>query len=114
MKHALTDIPGIGESTAAQLVEHGIDSVNVLIKGGKKKLGKVPGFGDIRSATVLAAAKGLKAGDKAAKKPETARAKAAKKAAKQAAKKATKAKAKSAKKTKKATKKSGKKGKGKK
>lgn len=60
MKHALTDIPGIGESTAALLAEHGIDSVKALLKGGMKKLTKVPGFGETRAATVLNAAEALK------------------------------------------------------
>jgi Holliday junction resolvasome RuvABC DNA-binding subunit len=60
LKHALTDIPGIGESTAALLAEHGIDSVKALIKGGAKGLMKVPGFGEKRAATTLEAAAALK------------------------------------------------------
>lgn len=60
MKHALTDIAGIGESTAARLAEHGIDSVKALLKGGMKKLMAVPGFGEARAAAVLDAAALLK------------------------------------------------------
>ena len=60
MKHALTDIPGIGESTAAILGEHGIDSVKALIKGGTKGLMQVPGFGEKRAAVTLEAAASLK------------------------------------------------------
>jgi ERCC4-type nuclease len=60
LKHALTDIPGIGESTAALLAEHGIDSVKALLKGGAKGLMKVPGFGEKRAAAILEAAAALK------------------------------------------------------
>jgi len=60
MKHPLTDIPGIGPSTAALLAEHGIDSVKALKKAGIKGLTKVPGFGEARAATVLNAAEALK------------------------------------------------------
>ena len=63
MKHALTDIPGIGDSTAALLAEHGIDSVKALVKGGAKGLTKVPGFGEKRAAATIEAAAALK-GDK--------------------------------------------------
>lgn len=59
MKHALTDIPGIGESTAALLAEHGIDSVKALVKGGAKGLMQVPGFGEKRAATILEAVAAL-------------------------------------------------------
>ncbi len=69
MKHALSDIPGIGESTAAILAEHGIDSVKSLIKGGIKGLMQVPGFGEKRAAVTLAAAAALK-GEKAKTEPK--------------------------------------------
>jgi len=65
MKHLLTDIPGIGESTVAKLGEHGIDSVTALLKGGEKKLCTVPGFGAARAAKVLAAAGSLSKGESA-------------------------------------------------
>jgi ERCC4-type nuclease len=68
MKHALTDIPGIGESTAAILAEHGIDSVKALVKGGARGLMKVPGFGEKRAAATLEAAASLKT-----EKPEKAK-----------------------------------------
>jgi len=68
MKHLLTDIPGIGESTAAKLGEHGIGSVTALLKGGEKKLGTVPGFGAARVAKTLAAAEALSKGESAAQK----------------------------------------------
>ncbi len=93
MKHSITDIPGIGESTATLLADHGIDSVKTLRKGGMKKLCRVPGFGEMRAASVLAAADTLKDGDKlaarAAKQAEKDAAK-ADKALKTAAKKAAK------------------------
>jgi len=60
MKHALTDIPGIGDSTAALLAEHGIDSVKALVKGGAKGLMQVPGFGEKRAAATIEAAAALK------------------------------------------------------
>ncbi|HXH71926.1 MAG TPA: helix-hairpin-helix domain-containing protein [Mariprofundaceae bacterium] len=84
MKHALTDIPGIGDNTAALLAEHGIDSVKTLLKGGAKKLTKVPGFGEARAATVLAAAEALKH-DKPKKTKEEKKAKAEKKPKKEKA-----------------------------
>jgi uncharacterized caspase-like protein len=59
MKHLLTDIPGIGEGTAAKLAEHGITSVDALLRGGENKLGKVPGFGAVRVGKILAAAEAL-------------------------------------------------------
>lgn len=62
MKHTLTDIPGIGESTAAALAEHGIDSIKALQKAGMKGLMQVPGFGEARAANVLNAAEALKHG----------------------------------------------------
>lgn len=101
MKHQLTDIPGIGESTAALLAEHGIDSIKALCKSSAKKLSRVPGFGEKRAEATLAAVTTLKDADKAAKKE-------AKKAAKTAEKEAKQAK-KDAKKAKKADKKAGKK-----
>lgn len=60
MKHALTDIPGIGTQTATILAEHGIVSVKKLLKGGTSELVRVPGFGDKRAAIVLKAAAELK------------------------------------------------------
>ena len=83
MKHLLTDIPGIGEKTAALMAEHGIDSLKALRKGGAKKLDRVPGFGEKRAIAVLAAADRLKAADKTAEKE-------AKKATRVAEKKAEK------------------------
>lgn len=62
MKHALTDIPGIGDSTAAILAEHGINSVKSLIKSGAKGLIQIPGFGEKRATTIFEAASGLKNG----------------------------------------------------
>ncbi|MDQ6966479.1 MAG: helix-hairpin-helix domain-containing protein [Mariprofundaceae bacterium] len=68
MKHELTDIPGIGASTADVLAEHGIDSVKTLIKGGVKKLRTVPGFGEVRAVTTLNAAEDLISGDSSVQK----------------------------------------------
>jgi DNA polymerase/3'-5' exonuclease PolX len=104
MKHSLTDIRGIGESTVALLAEHGIDSVKALRKAGKKKLARIPGFGEKRAAATLAATEALKDADKLAEKEAKKAAKAEAKAAKKAEKdamKAAKAEAKTAKKAKK-------------
>lgn len=126
MKHSITDISGIGESTAALLAEHGIDSIKVLRKGGVKKLCLVPGFGEARATRILAAARMLKDSDKAAgkaakqeakeaekadNKAKKANAMAAKadKALKKAAKQAAKAAKKASKKTSESAKKKGKK-----
>jgi len=68
MNHTLTDVAGIGESTALLLNEHGIDSVKALRKGGVKKLVQVPGFGEIRSAAIITAANVLKKAAKGHKK----------------------------------------------
>ena len=68
MKHLLTDIPGIGESTATKLGEYGIDSVTALLKGGEKKLATVPGFGAARIAKTLDAAEALSKGESTAQK----------------------------------------------
>ncbi|OIO74081.1 MAG: hypothetical protein AUJ57_03035 [Zetaproteobacteria bacterium CG1_02_53_45] len=70
MKHLLTDITGIGESTAALLAEHGIDSVTALRKTSIKKLCRVPGFSETRATVVLACADELKSADKALKRAE--------------------------------------------
>ncbi|HKI62508.1 MAG TPA: helix-hairpin-helix domain-containing protein [Mariprofundaceae bacterium] len=94
MKHPLTDIPGIGESTAILMAKHGIDSVKALQKGGIRKLTRVPGFGEVRAATVLAAAEALEnSGKKQGKIEKTDKLvdRAAKKAAKAAKKEAGKA-----------------------
>ncbi len=53
---ALTSIAGIGEGTAKVLAEHGIDSIKKLAKASVQDVMKVPGFGEIRAKTVLAAA----------------------------------------------------------
>jgi len=129
MKHELTDIPGIGPSTAATLSEHGIDSVKALLRGGVENLSQVPGFAEARAARTLAAAHALagveqedqpggKGGKKAARSIKKAAkqvarklekearkvAKAAKKAAKQLEKKAKKKAATEAKEAKKSRK----------
>ncbi|TLS75822.1 helix-hairpin-helix domain-containing protein [Mariprofundus erugo] len=63
MKHQLTDIPGIGESTAAILAGHGIDSVKALSKAGVSGLMQVPGFGGKRAETVMHALAALQGED---------------------------------------------------
>lgn len=100
MKYLLTDIPGIKKSTAELLTKHGIDSVQALIDGGERALSMVPGFGAIRAANVLKAAKNLKHSDQAVEKSPEAGAKTTKKA-----EKAAKAEAKANKKAEKAAKK---------
>jgi Holliday junction resolvasome RuvABC DNA-binding subunit len=59
MNDLLTDVAGIGDSTALLLNEHGIDSVKSLRKGGVKKLLQVPGFGEIRASAIISAADAL-------------------------------------------------------
>jgi len=83
MNHSLTDIAGIGESTALLLNEHGIDSVKALCKGGVKKLVQVPGFGAIRASAIITAADALKKSAKNNKKEAKTVVKTAKKAAKE-------------------------------
>ncbi|PIQ32383.1 MAG: hypothetical protein COS35_04750 [Zetaproteobacteria bacterium CG02_land_8_20_14_3_00_50_9] len=68
MKYVLTDIPGIGESTAALLIEHGIDSVKVLRKTALEQLCTVPGFDYLRAKEVQEAADVLQAQKKALKR----------------------------------------------
>jgi len=67
VKQTLTDISGIGEATAALMIEHGIDSIETLTEGGLKKLILVPGFGEKRAATVLAAVNALEPIEEAVK-----------------------------------------------
>ena len=74
MKPQLTDVLGIGPSTARLLEEQGIRSVTELAKAGTDKVVAAPGFGQIRAAEVVAAAAALLA---AAGEPKAAKKKAA-------------------------------------
>jgi len=91
MNNSLTDIAGIGESTALLLNEHGIDSVKALCKGGVKKLVQVPGFGEIRASAIITAADALKKSTKGNNKEDKVKklAKAVSKSGKKAAKEKT-------------------------
>ena len=99
---SLTDIPGIGESTAAAMVKHGIGSVEALRAGGVEGLCEVPGFGALRASRVLAATEALR--DDAVVEKVAAPAKPAAAPIKPAVKKPSKADAKAAKKAKKVAK----------
>lgn len=59
MSTPLTEIPGIGPSTAEVLQAHGFDSAETLAASAVKKVSEVPGFGEIRAAAVLKAANAI-------------------------------------------------------
>lgn len=63
MKYLLTDVTGIGESTAALMLKHGIDSVKTLCESDVEKVCLIPGFGAIRAAATLNAAAALQGSD---------------------------------------------------
>jgi hypothetical protein len=52
----LTDIPGIGPSTAKSLTDRGFNTVGSVAVATVETLSTVPGFAPARSATVIAAA----------------------------------------------------------
>ena len=56
MSTPLTNIPGIGPSTAEALQTHGFDSLETLAASSIEKISEVPGFGAARSAAILQAA----------------------------------------------------------
>ena len=59
MTIALTRVKDIGPVAADVLANHGINSVAALASLSPAQLGKVPGFGPLRSQRVIAAAKSL-------------------------------------------------------
>ena len=59
MKPELTDVRGIGPSTARVLEAQGIGSVAALAKAKTDKVTAAPGFGEVRAAEVIAAAAAL-------------------------------------------------------
>jgi nucleotidyltransferase/DNA polymerase involved in DNA repair len=59
MKKVITDIPGIGPSTAKILGERGFKTAKAIAGTTVKKLSRVPGFGALRAGTVIKAAKQL-------------------------------------------------------
>lgn len=56
MKPTLTDVTGIGASTAKDLADGGIRSIDDLANASASTICAVPGFGPIRAARVKAAA----------------------------------------------------------
>lgn len=56
MAIAITDVTGVGPSTATLLSGHGIGSAEALAQSSLKKLLSIPGFGPARARTVLVAA----------------------------------------------------------
>lgn len=59
MTIALTRVKDIGPVAADVLAKHGINSVEALAALSPAQLGKVPGFGPLRSERIIAAAKSL-------------------------------------------------------
>lgn len=60
----LTNISGIGPATARVLTENGFASVEGVAQATDKHLAKVPGFGVVRAAEVIKAARSLLAAGK--------------------------------------------------
>ena len=58
MSHAITDVPGVGPSTAEILNANNIDSVNKLAGIDIRELTLVPGIGEITGRKMIQAAKG--------------------------------------------------------
>ena len=67
MSHTLTDVPGVGPSTAKILNAHNIDSVNKLAGIDIGELTLVPGIGKITGQKMIQAARGLLAADRTEK-----------------------------------------------
>ena len=55
----LTDIQGIGESTAALLVQHGFNTVRAVAEAPVESLSTVPGFQMARAEVIIKAAEEL-------------------------------------------------------
>jgi len=53
MSKAITDIPGIGSSSAGILAQNGYRTVQEIAETTAEKLGAVPGFGTIRATRVI-------------------------------------------------------------
>jgi nucleotidyltransferase/DNA polymerase involved in DNA repair len=58
MTTIITDIPGIGPSTAKVLGENGFKTVEEIAGTTVEKLSKVPGFGAVRASAAIRAANG--------------------------------------------------------
>lgn len=56
---ALTDVTGIGPAAAKNLEAGGIVDARALAKASEDKISEIPGFGPVRAAQVIAAAKAL-------------------------------------------------------
>jgi predicted RecB family nuclease len=59
MNPTITDVPGIGPTTAEALAEHRIKTVRALANASLEKIAAVPGFSEARAAKVKAAAAAL-------------------------------------------------------
>lgn len=56
MGSSITEVAGIGPSTATLLTEHGIKTAEALARSSQERLLSIPGFGPARAQSVLAAA----------------------------------------------------------
>lgn len=61
MSTPLTEVPGIGPSTAEVLQANGFDSAETLAASTLEKISEVPGFGASRATAVLEAARNIAA-----------------------------------------------------
>lgn len=68
MSLSLTDVRGIGPSTAQTLIDNNIDSVKKLAKIDLNELTSVPGIGDTTGQNMIQAARDLHAANKPAGK----------------------------------------------
>jgi len=73
MSHSLTDVRGIGPSTAPLLVADGIDSVKELATASMARIAAIRGFSDTRAAEVIKAARALLWGNASDSKTKVAK-----------------------------------------
>ena len=59
MKRSINEISGIGPSSAKILIKNGFNTIKGIAGSSVEKLSQVPGFGKIRAAKVIKAAKSL-------------------------------------------------------
>lgn len=59
MAIAITQISGIGAKTADIMAGHGFESIESIAGSTIEKISVVPGFGQVRAAAIIAAAKSL-------------------------------------------------------
>ena len=69
----LNKISGVGPATAQVLAESGFASVEAVAKANIQEIARVPGFGEARAATVIAAAGLLQSSDDAPSSGESSK-----------------------------------------